>query len=112
MRESVYDLPFEDRFDLAFSIGVIHHLEHPERALEKMARALEVPMYRLFHDGEAPTLLRKLKPPTEDEFGSTGDEAAYLSKLCRLLAKMKPHDQQFLLHMAQKAAKGANGSAD
>jgi SAM-dependent methyltransferase len=41
MRASVYDLPFEDRFDLAFSIGVIHHLEHPERALEKMARAVK-----------------------------------------------------------------------
>ena len=33
MRASAYDLPFEDRFDIAFSIGVIHHLEHPERAL-------------------------------------------------------------------------------
>jgi SAM-dependent methyltransferase len=41
MRASVYDLPFEDRFDLAYSIGVIHHLEHPERALEKMAHAVK-----------------------------------------------------------------------
>lgn len=41
MRASVYDLPFEDRFDLAFSIGVIHHLEHPERALENMARSVK-----------------------------------------------------------------------
>ena len=74
--------------------------------LEKMARALEVPMYRLFHDGEAPASLRKLKPPKDDEWGSTGTEAAYLSKLSRLLAKMKPNDQKFLLHMAQKAARG------
>jgi transcriptional regulator with XRE-family HTH domain len=74
--------------------------------LEKMARALEVPMYRLFHDGEAPASLRKLKPPKDDEWGSTVEEAVYLSKLCRLLAKMKPDDQQFLLHMAQKAARG------
>jgi SAM-dependent methyltransferase len=41
MRASVYDLPFEDRFDLAFSIGVIHHLERPERALERMVRAVK-----------------------------------------------------------------------
>jgi SAM-dependent methyltransferase len=41
MRASAYDLPFENRFDLAFSIGVIHHLEHPERALEKMTRAVK-----------------------------------------------------------------------
>jgi transcriptional regulator with XRE-family HTH domain len=74
--------------------------------LEKMARALEVPMYRLFHDGDAPASLRKLKPPKDDEWGSNGEDAVYLSKLCRLLAKMKSNDQQFLLHMAQKAARG------
>ncbi len=74
--------------------------------LEKMARALEVPMYRLFHDGEVPAGLSKLKPPKDnDEFGSRGAQADYLSKLRRLLAKMKPNDQKFLLHMAQKAAR-------
>src|SRR5690349_6127388 len=26
MRSSAYDLPFESRFDIVFSIGVIHHL--------------------------------------------------------------------------------------
>src|SRR6201982_2966931 len=62
--------------------------------LEKMARALEVPMYRLFYDGEAPAELRKLKPPKEDEFGSKGREADYFSKLRRLLAKMEPEDQK------------------
>ena len=41
MRRSAYDLPFEGRFDLAFSIGVIHHLEYPQRALERMARAVK-----------------------------------------------------------------------
>jgi SAM-dependent methyltransferase len=41
MRASVYDLPFEDRFDLAFSIGVIHHLERPERALERVVRTVK-----------------------------------------------------------------------
>jgi transcriptional regulator with XRE-family HTH domain len=73
--------------------------------LEKMARALEVPMYRLFHDGEVPAGLSKLKPPKNDEFGSTGEDAVYVSKLRKLLAKMKPSHQQFLLHMAQKAAR-------
>src|SRR6267143_605635 len=74
--------------------------------LEKMARALEVPMYRLFHDGEVPAGLSKLKPPKDDEFGSKGSEADYFSKLRRLLAKMKPHDQNLLLHMAQKVGRG------
>ena len=74
--------------------------------LEKMARALDVPMYRLFHDGEVPTSLRKLKPPKDDEFGSKGSEADYFSKLRRLLAKMEPDDQNLLLHMAQRVARG------
>src|SRR5258707_15667970 len=60
--------------------------------LEKIARALEVPMLRLFHDGEAPTSLRNLKLPEDDEFASTCGEAVYLSKRLRLLAKMKPSD--------------------
>jgi SAM-dependent methyltransferase len=34
-------LPFEDRFDLVFAIGVIHHLKYPERALQKMVRAVK-----------------------------------------------------------------------
>ena len=41
MRASAYDLPFRDRFDLAFSIGVIHHLELPQQALDAMARAVK-----------------------------------------------------------------------
>ncbi len=60
--------------------------------LEKMARSLEVPMYRLFHAGEVPAGLSKMKPAKDDEWGSTGEDAAYLSKLCKLLAKMKPND--------------------
>jgi SAM-dependent methyltransferase len=41
LRASVYDLPFEDHFDLVFSIGVIHHLQNPERALQRMVRAVK-----------------------------------------------------------------------
>ena len=39
--QSVYDLPFENRFDIAFSIGVIHHLESPAQALAAMVRAVK-----------------------------------------------------------------------
>src|ERR1700745_2894567 len=58
--------------------------------LEKMARALEVPMYRLFHDRAVPAGLSKVKPPKDDEFASKGREAEYFSKLRKLLAKMAP----------------------
>lgn len=37
---SAYDIPFTDEFDIVFSIGVIHHLEHPERALHRMVQAV------------------------------------------------------------------------
>lgn len=36
---SIYDAPFERQFDIVFSIGVIHHLEFPEKAIASMARA-------------------------------------------------------------------------
>lgn len=38
---SAYEINEENRFDIAFSIGVIHHLEHPERALAGMTRAVK-----------------------------------------------------------------------
>lgn len=36
---SIYDLPWHNEFDVAFSIGVIQHLEFPEAALEAMLRS-------------------------------------------------------------------------
>jgi len=62
-------------------------------------------MYRLFHAGEVPAGLSKPKPSKDDEFGSSGREADYFSKLRRLLAKMEPDDQKLLLYMAQKVAR-------
>jgi transcriptional regulator with XRE-family HTH domain len=74
--------------------------------LEKMARALEVPIYQLFHDGEAAPSIRSLKIPKDnEEWGSKGSPADYLAKLRRLIAKMGPDDQKLLLHMAQKVAR-------
>jgi SAM-dependent methyltransferase len=39
---SAYDLGYKDSFDIVFSIGVIHHLEFPERALAEMVQATKV----------------------------------------------------------------------
>jgi|SRR5215469_5924495 len=36
---SAYHPGYEDRFDIVFSIGVIHHLEYPEKALAGIVRA-------------------------------------------------------------------------
>ncbi len=38
-RASAYAIPYRNMFDVVFSIGVVHHLEHPERALAQMVQA-------------------------------------------------------------------------
>ena len=38
---NIYDLNYENRFDLIFSIGVLHHLEKPKQALKRMMHALK-----------------------------------------------------------------------
>jgi len=75
--------------------------------LEKMARALEVPLYQLFYDGQEPPELPNLpKRKTADEivFGSSGKEARFLTKFRRLLGRIDEEDRRLLLYMAQKMA--------
>ena len=75
--------------------------------LEKMARALEIPMYQLFYDGdEPPDLPNVIKGKASDDiaWGSVGKNARYLSKLRRLLGRSDEDDRKLLLHMAQKMA--------
>jgi transcriptional regulator with XRE-family HTH domain len=74
--------------------------------LEKLARALEVPLYQLFYDGEEPPILPNLpKRKSSDDiaWGSAGKDARYLSKLRRLLSKTED-DRKLILYMAQKMA--------
>ncbi len=75
--------------------------------LEKLARALECPLYQLFYEGEEPPQLPNLlKGKSSDDvaWGSNGKDARYLNKLRRLLGKSKEGDRKLLLHMAQKMA--------
>ena len=75
--------------------------------LEKMARALEVPLYQLFYDGEeAPELpnLPKRRTAEEIAWGSTGKEARFLTMFRRLLGRIDEGDRRLLLYMAQKMA--------
>ena len=37
--KSIYDIDWRDEFDIAFSIGVVHHLEDPLAAVRKLASA-------------------------------------------------------------------------
>ncbi len=75
--------------------------------LEKLARALECPLYQLFYDGEEPPKLPNLprgKSSDDIAWGSSGKDARYLNKLRRLLGKSDEADRNLLLHMAQKMA--------
>ena len=75
--------------------------------LEKLARALECPLYQLFYEGEEPPQLPNLlKGKSSDDiaWGSAGKEARYLNKLRRLLGKAEEGDRKLILHMAQKMA--------
>src|SRR5712692_9825159 len=76
--------------------------------LEKYARALEVPLYRLFYDGKEPPKLPHLpKRKTADDIAwdSKGKEARLLAKFCRLFSRMKKGDLGIVLLMAQKMAR-------
>jgi transcriptional regulator with XRE-family HTH domain len=77
--------------------------------LEKLARALEVPLYQLFYDGEEPPKLPNLlKRKSSDEiaWGSSGKNGIYLHKLVKCLSKTTDSDRKLLLSMAQKMAGG------
>jgi transcriptional regulator with XRE-family HTH domain len=76
--------------------------------LEKMARALEVPLYQLFYDGEGPPRLPNLlkrKSRDDGAWGSSGKDARFLEKLRRLLGKSDEDDRKLLLLMIRKMAR-------
>lgn len=72
--------------------------------LEKMARAMEIPIYALFYDGEQPPAA----PPSSKAasgWGASGRDARVLGKFRRLFSQTDEADIKLLLHMAQKMAK-------
>ncbi len=75
--------------------------------IEKFARALEVPIYQLFYDGDKPPELPNLpkrKTAADIAWGTTGKDARFLTKLRRLLARTAERDRKLLLSVAQKIA--------
>lgn len=69
--------------------------------LEKMARAMQVPMYVLFYDGEKPP-----KPSIPEQvatgWGSSGRDAKTLHRFRRLMSRADDKDVKLLMFMAQK----------
>jgi transcriptional regulator with XRE-family HTH domain len=76
--------------------------------LEKLARALELPLYQLLYDGD--------EPPQPDvpaawiesgssSWGSSGKDLRFMRKLRHLLSKMEPQDRSLLLFTVQQMAR-------
>jgi transcriptional regulator with XRE-family HTH domain len=70
--------------------------------LEKWARALNVPLYQVFYEGNDSPSPRPLNAENSDLWGSEGKDAHYLSHLRRMLSRTRERDRQLLLHMARK----------
>jgi transcriptional regulator with XRE-family HTH domain len=82
--------------------------------LEKMAQAMEVPLYQLFYDGEDPPQLPNFPNPKNGNnapWGSSGKDARILSNFRRLLKRTSESDRKLLLFMAQKMARPTNRRA-
>jgi len=74
--------------------------------LEKFARALEVPLYRLFYEGVEPAkvLVFPNNGHTENAWGASGEEAFYFNKLRALLGRIDQRNRDLILHTARKMA--------
>jgi transcriptional regulator with XRE-family HTH domain len=75
--------------------------------LEKLARAMEVPMYQLFYDGEEPPKLPHLpkrKTGEDVAWGTSGKNGRMLNKFRKLLSRTDEKHLKILLFVAQQMA--------
>lgn len=82
--------------------------------LEKMARALGVPMYQLFYDSdkppEAPAIPFRRNGIESKLWGNGGaKEARELLKFRAVMTELEPHERELLLHLALKMRRQKNG---
>jgi transcriptional regulator with XRE-family HTH domain len=75
--------------------------------LEKMACALEVPLYRIFHDGEVPPL-----PGLKVDREAVKEEMAMVEKFRKVLGRASEYDRQLLLNIARSMAKANRRKSD
>ena len=73
--------------------------------LEKMARALGVPMYRLFYEGEEPPAAPQSQFDDKKAWGTSGRPRLYLARLVVALQKMTPDNRQLILTMAHRVSR-------
>jgi transcriptional regulator with XRE-family HTH domain len=76
--------------------------------LERLAAALEIPLYMLFYEGDQPPPLPNLsqRKTTEELANDDGSpkDWRFFEKVKRLISRINEKDRRLLLHMAQKLA--------
>jgi transcriptional regulator with XRE-family HTH domain len=75
--------------------------------LEKMARALAVPLHQVFYEGEEPLKLPDFPARKKGDavpWGTSGKDARILRNLRRLLKRVSASDLKLLVFIAQKMA--------
>ncbi len=76
--------------------------------LERLASALDVPLYQLFFEGDDPPPLPNLSSRQSPDEMVLDEEAEkqvrFFEKVRRILEKVEDKDRQLLLYMAQKLA--------
>ncbi|HEY2459515.1 MAG TPA: helix-turn-helix transcriptional regulator [Candidatus Acidoferrum sp.] len=73
--------------------------------LEKLARALECPLYQLFYDGDAAPEVPAWfgdAASKKDVWGSDRKDVQFVEKLRKLLAKCNDKDRKMIMQMAQQ----------
>jgi transcriptional regulator with XRE-family HTH domain len=72
--------------------------------LEKLARALQIPVYQFFYDGSEQPPTIKLAD-TGYGWGNLGKDARTFGRFRRLLRQMEGEDIRLLMYMAQKLSR-------
>jgi transcriptional regulator with XRE-family HTH domain len=76
--------------------------------LERLASAMEIPLFQLFYEGDEPPPLPNLsKRHTAEELALDEEaekEMRFFEKVKRIMSRVNDKDRQLLLYMAQKMA--------
>jgi transcriptional regulator with XRE-family HTH domain len=76
--------------------------------LEKLARPMDIPLYRLLYDGneppKAPEMPKRVKHD-DKLWGATGRDARTLREFVEVLSQTSENDRELLLFMARKMAR-------
>jgi transcriptional regulator with XRE-family HTH domain len=79
--------------------------------LERLAKALEIPLHHLLYEGDKPP--KALAPPDDSgEWGSVGKDARYLRKLRKQLAKMDQREREALLAFVSTLTRAEKASPE